>query len=161
MLIVLPFLIIRKNLFTKTTEVNMKILVLIATTLSFVFSQNLLSDDREKSKLFDVQEQLSSIVVGILTENNFNSYKENISPEAYIIVDNNYQSIFEVLDNPPQNFTKGKETIVGFIHIWLTDDNKAYMIMQTTTVDEKISWHSIFFKLSENDKWQILNWHKS
>jgi hypothetical protein len=35
------------------------------------------------------------------------------------------------------------------------------MIMQTTTVDEKISWHSIFFKLSENDKWQILNWHKS
>jgi len=110
-------------------------------------------------------EQLVVIVTSILHGNEYTRFKENISPEAYVIYTNTYESIFEVMENPTkrEKFIETKETIVSFIHLWMPDDqNTAYMVLETKSEDNLgRSWHSILFKISENKTWQILSWHKS
>jgi hypothetical protein len=110
-------------------------------------------------------EQLVVIVTSILHGNEYTRFKENISPEAYVIYNNTYESIFEVLENPSkkEKFIEVKEILVSFVHLWMPDDqNTAYMVLETKSADKtKITWHSILFKIGENKKWQILSWHKS
>lgn len=86
-----------------------------------------------------------------------------ISPEAYIILDNKYESLFEVLRD---KITKEKllgnlDQAFQFMRLWLSDDQKtAYLIIESKG-DNKSIWHTILFTKKENNNWQIVNWHRS
>jgi hypothetical protein len=140
------------------------IVILIVLFYAIAFSSPHLVDDKS-SKDSLLVEQLVSIVTSILQGKDYSEFRENISPEAYVINNNTYESIFEVLDNPAkkEKFIEVKETKIGFVHLWMPDNqDNAYMVLETKSDDSsKTSWHSILFKFGENKKWQILSWHKS
>lgn len=139
------------------------ILVLLFSSNMLSLSQNGNKNQTEKgSELF---EQLVQIATSILQGKNYSEFRENISTETYVINNNSYESIFELLSNPSKRemFVEGKGTKTGFIHLWLPDNqNEAYLVLETKSEDTtKTNWHSILFKYGENQKWQILSWHKS
>jgi len=140
------------------------VVILIILFYAIVYSSPHITDDRSV-KDSALVEQLVSIVTSILQGRDYAELRGNISPEAYIIYQNTYESIFEILDNPTKKelFIEVKETEVGFLHLWMPDDQtNAYMVLETKSADKtKITWHSILFKIGENKKWQILSWHKS
>lgn len=140
-------------------------LVFVVLFSSIMFSSPLIGDDNKNVNSIELTEQLVLMVTSILQGKDYSEFRENISPEAYLINNNTYESIFEVLGNPSKKeiFIEGKEAEVGYIHLWITDDQKnAYLVLQTkNAVSGKTSWHSLFFKLGENQKWQICSWHRS
>ncbi len=141
-----------------------KIVILIVLFYAIAFSSPHIVYDKS-SKDSALVEQLVSIVTSILQGKDYSDLMENISHEAYVIYNNSYESIFEVLDDPSkkESFIEVKETEVGFLHIWMPDDQtNAYMVLETKSADNALkSWHSILFKIGKNKKWQILSWHKS
>ena len=140
-------------------------LILVVLFSATLFSLQKSSGYNKNAKDSELVEQLVPIVLSLLQGSDYTEFKENISTEAYLINNNTYESIFEVLSNPTKKemFVEGKEIKTGFIHLWLPDNEKeAYMVLETKSADNlKISWHSILFKNGENHKWQILSWHKS
>lgn len=140
-------------------------LILVALFSSIMFSLPLVGDDNKAAKSSELTEQLVSTVTSILQGKDYSEIRENISPEAYVINNNTYESILEVLDNSFKReiFIEGKEVKVGYVHLRVTDDHKnAYLVLQTKNGDNgTTSWHSIYFNLGKNQKWQILSWHKS
>ncbi len=139
--------------------------ILIVLFSSIVFSSPKRGDDSNKTNNTELIEQLVPMVTSILQGKDITEFRDNISLEAYVINNNSYESIFEVLGNHSKKemFVEGKEIKVGFVHLWLPDNQKeAYMVLETKSADNtKTSWHSILFKIGENKKWQILSWHKS
>ena len=140
------------------------VVILIILFYAIAYSSPHIIDDKSV-KDSALVEQLVSIVTSILQGKDYSELRENISPEAYVIHNNTYESIFEVLGNPSkkESFIEVKEAIVSFVHLWMPDDqHNAYMVLETKSADNtKITWHSILFKIGENKKWQILRWHKS
>lgn len=140
-------------------------LILVVLFSTILFSLPKSGNDNKNAKGSELVEQLVSMVTSILQGKNYTDFRENIFPEAYVINNNTYESIFEVLSNPTKKemFVESKETKTGFVHLWLSDNQKeAYMVLETKSSDNtKTSWHSILFKIGENQKWQILSWHKS
>ncbi len=138
------------------------ILIVLFSATAFSSPQN--GDDKDV-KDSALVEQLVSVVTSILHGKDYSELRENISPEAYIINNNAYESIFEVLDNPAKKeaFVEVEETTIGFVHLWMPENqDNAYMVLETKSADNtNITWHSILFKIGENKKWQILSWHKS
>lgn len=138
-------------------------LILVVLFSSIMLSLPLIGNDNKKSS--ELGEQLISLVTSILQGKDYSEFRENISPEAYLIYNNTYESIFEVLENSSKKeiFIEGKEAEVGYVHLLIPDNQQnAYLVLQTKNSDNgKTSWHSIFFKIGENQKWQILSWHKS
>ena len=132
---------------------------------SIAFSSPINGDASKKTNNTELVEQLVAMLTSILQGKDYNEFRENISTEAYVIFNNTYESIFEVLGDQSKKeiFIEGKELKVGFVHLWLPDNQKeAYMVLQTKSANNaKTSWHSILFKIGENGKWQILSWHKS
>jgi hypothetical protein len=130
-----------------------------------VFSSPISGDDSKKTNNSEFVEQLVSIVTSILQGKDITEFRDNISPEAYLINNKTYESIFEVLGNHSKKeiFVEGKEVKVGSVHLRLMENQKeAYMVLRTKSTDNvKTSWHSILFRIGENNKWQILSWHKS
>lgn len=139
--------------------------ILVVLFSSIIFSSPKSGDDSNKTNNTELVEQLVSMVTSILQGEDIIEFKENISPEAYVINNNNYESIYEVLGNDSKKvmFIEGKDIKIGFVHLWLPDNQKdAYMVLETKSADNtKTSWHSILFKIGENKRWQILSWHKS
>jgi len=140
------------------------VVILILLFYAIAFSSPQIGNDKT-AKDSALVEQLVSIVTSILQGKDYSELRENISSEAYVIHNNTYESIFEVLENPAkrESFIEVKETIVSFVHLWMPDDqNNAYMVLETKSPDNtKRTWHSILFKFGEHKKWQILSWHKS
>jgi len=141
------------------------VVILVVLFSSLVFCSPISGDDNKKTNNAELVEQLVSMVTSILEGKDYTKFIENISSEAYVINNNAYESIFEVLDNhsKKEKFIEGKEIKVGFVHLWLPDNQKeAYMVLETKSADNtKTSWNSILFKIGDNQKWQILSWHKS
>ncbi|WKZ71122.1 MAG: hypothetical protein QY331_07640 [Melioribacteraceae bacterium] len=141
------------------------VVILFVLFSSIVFSSPKSGDDSNKTNNTELIEQLVPMVKSILQGKDITELKENISPEAYVINNNTYESIFEVLGNQSKKemFIDGKEIKVEFVYLWLPEDKKeAYMVLETKSIDNtKTSWHSILFKIGVNNKWQILSWHKS
>ena len=139
------------------------ILVLLFSSIAITASTG--GGDSIKLNNGELVEQLVPIVTSILQGIDYTEFKESISPEAYVINKNSYESIFEVLSNHSKKemFVEGKDSKVGFVHLWLPENQKeAYMVLEIKSSDNtKTSWHSILFKIGENKKWQILSWHKS
>ncbi|MDP3581088.1 MAG: hypothetical protein Q8S39_04075 [Ignavibacteria bacterium] len=140
-------------------------LILVVLFSSIAFSSPISGDDSKKINKPELVEQLVLMVTSILQGKDYTAFRENISPEAYVINNNSYESIFELLGNPSKKdtFIEGKNTSAGFFHLWMPDNQKeAYLVLETKTLDNiKHSWHSILFKVGDNQKWQILSWHKS
>ena len=140
-------------------------LILVVLFSTILFSLPKSGDDIKNAEGSEIVEKLVSIIKPVLEGKDYSEFKDNISPEAYVINRNTYESIFEILDNPAkkETFIEGEGIKVDFIHIWLFDNQKeAYMVLETKSADNKnTSWHSILFKMNENQKWQILGWHKS
>ncbi len=139
--------------------------ILIVLFSLIVYSSPRSGDDSNKRNNTELIEQLIPIITSILQGKEIAEFKDNISPEAYVINNNAYESIFEVLGNQSKKemFVEEKEIRVGFVRLWLPDNLKeAYMVLETKFADNtKTSWHTILFKNSENNKWQIISWHKS
>ena len=107
--------------------------------------------------------QIMPIALSILEGNYSTKIKDNISPEAYLINNNQYESLFEVLENPAKRkeFIEDKNTKVEFSQIIMPDEKTtAYIILKTKSA-KKTNWHTIFFEIGKNKKWQVVSWHKS
>lgn len=130
-----------------------------------MFALPISGDENKKVMDSELVEQLVSMVTSILQGKDYTEFRENISPEAYVINNNSYESIFEVLSNSTKReiFIESNEIKIGFVRLWLPDNQKeAYMVLETKSANNsKINWHSILFKIGKNQKWQILSWHKS
>jgi hypothetical protein len=108
---------------------------------------------------------LTSVATSILQGINYSEFRENLHPEAYVINNNVYESIFEVLGNASkkESLIEGKDLRVGFVHVRVHDDLKtAYLILESKS-DKTLEthWNTIIFKISKYQKWQIISWHKS
>ncbi len=140
-------------------------LILAVVFSSIIFSSPLIGDDSKNEKSSELHEQLVSMVTSILQGKDYSEFRENISPEANLINNKTYDNIFEVLGNSSKKdiFIEGKEAEVRYVHLWLPENQKtAHLVLQTKNSNNgKTSWHSILFKMGENQKWQILSWHKS
>ena len=140
-------------------------LFLVVLFSSIMFSKPLNGDENKNVNSSELVEKLVSIVIPILQGKDYTEFKENISPEAYVINNNSYESIFEVLGNSAkkEKFIEGKEVKFGFAQLLMLDDSKEiYLILETKNGDDtKTCWHSILFKIGDNQKWRIISWHKS
>jgi hypothetical protein len=99
----------------------------------------------------------------MLSGEDISNITNNISPEAYIIINNKYESIFEILLNPIKmsSLIEGEDIQYAFLHLILQADNKnAYLVLETKQ-NKRSSWHTILFRMADNNLWQILSWHKS
>jgi hypothetical protein len=145
----------------------MKRIVLIPIVMFTLFAcyTPVNGDDSNKQNNSELIEKLFPIVKSVLEGKDFSEFKDNISPEAYVINGKTYESIFEILGNPSkkETFIEGEEIKFEYAHLLLSDNqDEAYLILETKSSDNtKTSWHSILFKLCNNRQWQILSWHKS
>ncbi|GMU96907.1 hypothetical protein [Ignavibacterium album] len=139
--------------------------ILVVLFYLIAFTSPIIGDVGKKTNKTELFEQLVTMVTSILQGKDYNEFRENISPEAYVINNNTYESIFEVLGNQSKKemFIEGKEIKVELVNLWIPDNQKeAYMVLATKSTDNtKTSWHSILIKIGDNNKWQILSWHKS
>ena len=106
---------------------------------------------------------LISIVKSVLSNKDLQQMYDFISPEAYIILDNKYESLFEVLRDKmiKEKLLGNLDQAFQFMRLWLSDDQKtAYLIIESKG-DNKSIWHTILFTKKENNNWQIVNWHRS
>ena len=135
--------------------------VLMLTFSLFAFSNVKASGkDTYKAEV----EQMTKMILSILQDGNYSTYKDYISPEAYVINNNNYESFFELMKNnlDKKSFIEGKDIKVGFVSVRIPDDRSAYMILKTQAADgSDAHWHSVYFVFDKNNKWQIYSWHKS
>jgi len=129
-----------------------KVLILIVLLYAIAFPSPQIGNDKT-AKDSALVEQLVSILTSILHGNDYSEFRENISPEAYVIHNSKYESIFEVLENPAkrESFIEVKETIVSFVHLGMPDDkNCAYMVLETKSADNtKTNWHSSSLNLGK------------
>ena len=95
------------------------VVILIVLFYAIAFSSPQIGNDKT-AKDSALVEQLVSIVTSILHGNDYSEFRENISPEAYVIYNNSYESIFEVLDDPSKRelFIEVKETECWFCYIY-------------------------------------------
>lgn len=125
--------------------------ILLAST--FIFAEKNTSEPGEK---------FIQIVKSVLEADNLDNQKENIFPEAYVVLDGNYESIFEIFNNSgkKEKFVE-KNIEIGLSHLRImTDEENAYLVLQTKS-QNKSHWHTILFHKNKENHWQIQSWHKS
>lgn len=136
--------------------------IFLFLSISFTYPFNLTG---EKSGNPQPYEQLVAVAMTILEGNYSPEIKKNISPEAYIIYDNYYESLFEVLSDPVkrQELEEGKAIRPEYSQLTLSEDHtNAYLVLETRANDHtKTNWHTIYFKMGKNKQWQIIGWHAS
>ena len=138
------------------------IFLILISTSTITFSQNnsIVCQPLQNSELMN---EFLSIITPLLKGEDYSNITNNISPEAYIIINNKYESIFEILSNPikKSSLTEGKDIKYEFLHLIIQDDNKnAYMVLETKQ-NNSSNWHTILFRMTDNYLWQVLSWHKS
>ncbi len=140
-------------------------LILVVLFLSMAFYLPTKSFNNKNSDHSELSEHITSKVISILQGEKYSDFKENISLESYVINQNSYENLNDVLSNPSKKaaFIEGADTKLGYMHMILSENEKeAYLVLETkSTSGTKINWHSIFLKIGENQKWQIISWHKS
>jgi hypothetical protein len=123
------------------------------------------SPQKRSTTKLEPAEELLQLFKTVLKGKQLSEIRESLSPEAYVINSNTYESIYEVLSkkSKKESFINGKELKTGFVHIRTSDDEKiAYMVAEVKSPDGgKSNWHSLLFKQNDQNKWQIVSWHKS
>lgn len=144
--------IMKKTLFT--------LLLFYCSTINYSQIDGIVSHPSQSTELID---RFLSIITPMLSGEDITNITNNISPEAYIIINNKYESIFEILLNPIKmsSLIEGEDIQYAFLHLILQADNKnAYLVLETKQ-NKRSSWHTILFRMADNNLWQILSWHKS
>lgn len=144
--------IMKKTLFT--------LLLFYCSTINYSQIDGIVSHPSQSTELID---RFLSIITPMLSGEDITNITNNISPEAYIIINNKYESIFEILLNPIKmsSLIEGEDIQYAFLHLILQADNKnAYFVLETKH-NKRSSWHTILFRMADNNLWQILSWHKS
>lgn len=144
--------IMKKTLFT--------LLLFYCSTINYSQIDFIVSHPSQSTELID---RFLSIITPMLSGEDITNITNNISPEAYIIINNKYESIFEILLNPIKmsSLIEGEDIQYAFLHLILQADNKnAYLVLETKQ-NKRSSWHTILFRMADNNLWQILSWHKS
>lgn len=144
--------IIKKTLFI--------LLLFYCSTINYSQIDGIVSHPSQSTELID---RFLSIITPMLSGEDISNITNNISPEAYIIINNKYESIFEILLNPIKmsSLIEGEDIQYAFLHLILQADNKnAYLVLETKQ-NKRSSWHTILFRMADNNLWQILSWHKS
>ncbi len=144
--------IIKKTLFI--------LLLFYCSTINYSQIDGIVSHPSQSTELIDL---FLSIITPMLSGEDITNITNNISPEAYIIINNKYESIFEILLNPIKmsSLIEGEDIQYAFLHLILQADNKnAYLVLETKQ-NKRSSWHTILFRMADNNLWQILSWHKS
>lgn len=142
----------KKTLFT--------LLLFYCSTINYSQIDGIVSHPSQSTELID---RFLSIITPMLSGEDITNITNNISPEAYIIINNKYESIFEILLNPIKmsSLIEGEDIQYAFLHLILQADNKnAYFVLETKH-NKRSSWHTILFRMADNNLWQILSWHKS
>lgn len=142
----------KKTLFT--------LLLFYCSTINYSQIDFIVSHPSQSTELID---RFLSIITPMLSGEDITNITNNISPEAYIIINNKYESIFEILLNPIKmsSLIEGEDIQYAFLHLILQADNKnAYLVLETKQ-NKRSSWHTILFRMADNNLWQILSWHKS
>jgi hypothetical protein len=109
-------------------------------------------------------EQMTKMIISILQDGSYLTYKDFISPEAYVINNNSYESFFALMKNNSdrESFIEGKDIKVGYVNVTIPDNKSAFMVLKTQSAEgSETHWHSVYFVLGKNNKWQIYSWHKS
>ena len=142
----------------------------LAVILVFLLSTNLFSQSNVENvdkNLEDsrIPDQLLAIVTSIIQGDDDSQFKMNISPGAYLINNKTYENMFDVLSDPEKksNLVETKETEVQYLSLRVPDDlNSAYLVIETKSKVKNVhNWHSVSFKLSKDNTWVIVGWHKS
>lgn len=104
-------------------------------------------------------------VESIIEGAELSTFKENISPSAYVIYNKKYESFYAMWSNDEsrQEFIAEEDVMIEFSYQRISEDLKsAYLILKTETVSsQRINWHTINYEIDENEQMKILNWHKS
>ncbi len=131
---------------------------------SVAFSSPKRSSDNDAGNP-EVVKQILPIVKSVLQGADFSAVREYIDPGAYVIDGNRYESMNELLKNKSErnSFVEGKGLVVEYLHLWMPDDGKsAYMVIETKYANgTRTCWDSVLFQLKEDEKWEIISWHKS
>lgn len=117
----------------------------------------------KRSQNSEVIDSYISIITPILIGEEYSIIRDRISKEAFIIMNNSYESLFDVLLDPSkkENFILGKDLKIRFLRLFVREENKnAFMILETNKGNQT-NWHSILFVMNENNDWQILSWHRN
>lgn len=136
------------------------LLLFYCSTINYSQIDGIVSYPSQSTELID---RFLSIITPMLSGEDITNITNNISPEAYIIINNKYESIFEILLNPIKmsSLIEGEDIQYAFLHLILQADNKnAYLVLETKQ-NKRSSWHTILFRMADNNLWQILSWHKS
>ncbi|MDQ7817012.1 MAG: hypothetical protein RDU14_08295 [Melioribacteraceae bacterium] len=136
------------------------VLLFYCSTITFSQTTEKIYQPSKNPELID---EFLSIVSPVLKGEEISNITNNISPEAYIIINNKYESIFEILSNPikKSSLTEGKDIKYEFLRLIIQDDNKsAYMVLETRQ-NNSSNWHTILFRMADNNSWQVMSWHKS
>ena len=75
------------------------VVILVVLFSTIIFSSPLFGDNNKKADSHELVKELVSVVTSILQGKDYNNFRNNISPEVYVIINNNYESVFEVLGN--------------------------------------------------------------
>ncbi len=135
----------------------------LSVILTFLFTGFLFAGSGGVENNSEPGEQFISIAKSVLEAESLDKIQNLIFPEAYVVLDGNYESIFEVFGSTEkkEKFIEGKDIEIGTAHIRITDDEKnAYMVLETKNGGAS-TWHTIFFHLNKDNNWQVLSWHKS
>ena len=110
-------------------------------------------------------EAILKMVLDIAENGNYQKYRDNLSPDAYIIYDGSYESLFEVLGNESkkEDFIPGGEIKPATMqYLSPKEQNTVQMVLQTKSVDDsEANWHSFYFERNKKGELQLKLWHKS
>jgi hypothetical protein len=136
----------------------------LAVLFSSIFLSNQIfaqtPPDSEKEHKFILQ-----MVLDIAENGNYQKYQDSLTPEAYVIYDGSYESLFEVLGNPSkkEKFIVGSEIKPATMRYSSpNEENTVHMVIQTKNIDDsEVNWHSLYFERSEDGNLRLKLWHQS
>ena len=109
--------------------------------------------------------QLIDVVKNILTGHNLEAAKQQIDPEAYIVLGNSYEHLLSVVSqtNNASRLVEDPQSQNEFTRLTMTDaQDAAYLVVKTSSLkDPNAHYHTVVFMLNKDSKWKIMSWHTS
>ncbi len=138
----------------------------IAVWVTIPFKFKLPTKDEDRTEEFNTFiETFKSTAMDIIRGRNLDISKQSVSPEAYVIDGNHYESLWAVLNGEKKEckIVEGMKSQFVLEHLNITEkNNAAFLILKTVSgTNNKERYHSIvFFRMPAGD-WKIVSWHVS
>ena len=124
-----------------------------------------ISSDKKSKDPSTTSDQLQALIKDVLSGTNLADVKSFISPDAYIVTNSSFVSLFEALNgrDPEKTFLKERNSRITFWKMTLPNDESSALIVFKTQGEEKkdTRYHSVFVLKTSEGKWQIKHWHAS